>query len=138
MDYPLEILSDIDVFYYYGEPDSDLLLETESDIFAGILQPKRTLFYNRRDASGVVEKENLPTSLILSLMTAFDITNWNSYRNTQVSDGANGTPDRRVAISQNSVQIQQRNEKGEMDVLVEFIPFANLKNKKDVTIPIPS
>jgi hypothetical protein len=135
MDYELSQLSDIDIFFFYGEPGSDLLIETESDILAGIMQPKRSLYYDRQDSSGIPEKENFPNSFVLSVMTKYDITKWNSYRNTQVSDGSNGTSDRRVAISQNSIDIKQ-DKTGNMDVAIQFIPFANIKQVQNITIPM--
>jgi len=135
MDYEITELSNLDVFFYYGEPGSDQLVETESDLLAGIIQPKRTLYYNRRDSSGVPEKENFPNSFVLAISTRYDIANWNSYRNTQVSDGSNGTPDRRVAISQNSIEINQ-DQKGEMDVKIGFIPFASFQQQRTLSLPI--
>lgn len=135
MDFELEVLSDLDILFYYGEQGSDLLLETESDLLAGIMQPKRTLYYNRRDSSGVPEKENFPNSFILAISTSYDITNWNAFRNTQVSDGSKGNPDRRVAISQNSIEIEQ-NKKGEMNVNVGFIPFDKFTQQKTLSLPI--
>lgn len=135
MDFELEVLSDLDAFFYYGEQGSDLLLETESDLLAGIMQPKRTLYYNRRDSSGVPEKENFPNSFILAISTRYDITNWNAFRNTQVSDGSKGNPDRRVAISQNSIEIVQ-NQKGEMNVQIGFIPFDKFTQRKTLSLPI--
>ena len=50
-------LEDFDVFFYYGEPGSDLDLEIESDVLGGIIQPKRSLYYNRAEGCGVTEKE---------------------------------------------------------------------------------
>lgn len=134
MDYEYKMLSDLDLFFFYGEPGSDILMETESDILAGVLQPKRSLFYNRRDSAGVTGRENMPNSLVLSIMTKYDITTWNAFRNQNVSDGENGTPDRRVAISQETVSIRQDGQ--EMDVLIEFIPFNNMKTKGKVTSPL--
>lgn len=135
MNYEYSELSDLDIFYYYGEEGSNLEMETQSDILAGLIQPKRTMFYNRQDSSGVPEKENFPNSFILEISMKYNIANWVSFRNTKVSDGANGTPERRVAVSQDSIAVNYNN-KGETNVNVQYIPFANINQKTQVTIPL--
>lgn len=135
MNYEYSQLSDFDLFFYYGEEGSNLEMETQSDVLAGIIQPKRSLFYDRLDSSGVPEKENFPNSFVLEISTKYNIVSWCSYRNTKVSDGANGTPERRVAISQDLIAINYNN-KGETDVNVQYIPFANIKQKVQVSVPL--
>jgi len=134
MNYEMNQLSDLDIFFFYGEKGSDLDIETQSDILAGIIQKKRSLFYDRQDSSGIPERENNPTGFVLEMSMKFDIVNWIAYRNTKISDGSNGTPDRRVAVSQNSIVITE-NQKGETDVNVEYIPFANIKQTDRIVVP---
>jgi hypothetical protein len=134
MDFSYPQIASGDVFFYYGEPGSNLDLETQSDLIAGMVQSKRTLFYNRQDSAGVAEKENMPNGVILGILTRFDIANWNAYRNTQVSDGTVGA-DRRVSISQNSIDVL-KNEKGELDINVNYIPFVNIRKVSSVNLPV--
>ena len=135
MNYDLSELSDFDIFFFYGEPESNLEQEIQSDIMAGVMQAKRSLFYNRLEGAGLTEKENHPNGLILSILTKYDIAQWGAYRNTQVSDGVDGKPDRRVAISQSSVEIL-KNEKGELSVDISYIPFTDFKQTSTVSLPI--
>ena len=135
MDYEISQLSDADLFFFYGEPGSDVDMEIQSDLLAGLMQSKRTLFYNRQDSAGVADKENFPNSLILAIMSRYDVTTWNAYRNAQVSDGTNGNPDRRISVSQSSVSVL-KNEKGEFDISVGYIPFKNYQSFGSVNIPI--
>lgn len=135
MDYELEQLSDFDLFFYYGEKGSDLSLETQSDLYQGLIQPKRSLFYNRQASAGLVEKENFPNSVVLAILSRYDVTVWNAYRNTQVSDGTEGKPDRRISISQSSIEIF-KNENGEFDIKINYIPFMNYQQFNSVSIPI--
>ncbi len=130
---PLSILSDADVFFFYGK--NDLEIENESDLVAGIIQPKRSLFYNREDGCGVSSRENFPNSLTLDIGIRYDIVNWSSLRNTRVTDGSEGTVDRRVAISQNTVSFI-RDNKGNLDVNVGFIPFADISKPGAVSTNI--
>lgn len=134
MDYELSQVENMDLFFYYGEKGSDPDMETQSDIVAGILQAKRSLFYDRKDSTGVPDKQNYPNSFILGFMTRYDIVNWNAWRNTQVSDGTNGNPDRRVVMSQTSIEITQSGQ--ELDLNVKYIPFGNMRKVSSLTIPI--
>jgi hypothetical protein len=123
--------NDFDVFFFYGS--NDLQLETESDLVAGLIQEKRSLFYNRQDAAGL--KENYPNTFTLSVSTKYDITSWVSFRNTQVTDGTNSTRDRRVAVSQNYISFS-RESVGTLNVEVLYIPFYNFKKAQQLTIPV--
>lgn len=126
-------LTDIDIFFYYGQLDLDL--EIESDIFNGLIQDKRSLFYNREDGAGVSEYENHPNVLLLEIGVRFEIVEWISYRNQQVGDGTNGSKERRVASSQLAI-FTERNG-GELDISVFYIPFYNYNNISNVQTGIP-
>lgn len=128
-------LSSFDNFLFYGESPDSLELETQSDIMSGLMQSKRSLYYDRSDSCGVVERENTPTSFVLSMLLKYDITLWIAYRNTQVTDGQNGNPDRRVASSQNSVSISNDN-KGNLDISISYIPFADINQTRTVSVPL--
>ena len=125
--------SDFDVFFYYGENQNPLEIENESDIYAGLTQRKRSMYYNRQFGAGIPDKENYPNSLALLIGTRYDVVNWAALRNNRVSTE---DPDRRVAISQETVKIGQGNKKGTMDVNVTYIPFTNFEQPKSVSLPI--
>jgi hypothetical protein len=135
MDYEIEQLSEMDVFFFYGEPGSDVDMETQSDIVSGLMQEKRSLYFDRRNSAGVTEKENMPNSVSTAIFLRYDVTNWISYRNSQVGDGLNGTKERRVVCSQNTVLIS-KNNKGEINLNVYYIPFINISQPKNVVLPI--
>ena len=129
----LTSLSDLDVFFFYDE--NPLELENESDLVAGLIQPRRSMFYNRQDGCGISSRENLPNSLTLEIGLRYDIVNWASLRNRLVSDGSDDTRDRRIALSQNTVSFV-RNKKGDLDIKVAYIPFANIKAPGSVQAPL--
>jgi len=130
-DKTFEQLKTIDYFFYYGQ--SSLEEETKHDIIIGLLQPKRTMFYDRAHGAGINEYEQYPNSVILQLGIRYDIASWISKRNTEVSNGADGTRDRRVAISQATINVTAN--KGNIDVSVLYIPFANYMKPQTITVP---
>lgn len=125
-------LANLDVFFYYGQVGVDH--ETEHDIALGLLQSKRSLYYNREDSAGVAAYENLPNGIYSVVVLRFDIASWIARRNRRVGDGQNGTLDRRVATSQSIIDIQQNGD--EMDVIVPFVKFADLQQPTKLTVPI--
>lgn len=130
----LTSLSDIDAFFFYGQNDPQL--ENESDLVRGLVQPKRSLFYNRQDGCGISSRENMPNSLTLEIGLRYDVVNWVSLRNNRVSDGSEGTRDRRLAVSQNTISFRRDAKRGNVDVNVGYIPFADIKNSGNVQAPI--
>jgi hypothetical protein len=128
-------LSDFDIFFFYGEPGGDLDMEIQADILSGLTQPARQMFYNNNDGAGIVEKENNPISLVLQIGLRVNIVNWVSFRNTEVTDGTNGTPDRRVAISQNSISIDS-DDTGNLQIMATYLAFKDSKKPKTVTVPL--
>ena len=127
------LISDLDVFFFYGQ--NDLQLEIESDITAGLIQGRRSLFYNRRDSAGIDSKENYPNSLSLNVLLRFDVVNWIAYRNTYVTDGSNNEKDRRVGVSQNFISFVS-DASGNLDVQILYIPFYDFDKKDVVSIPV--
>ncbi len=124
----LQQLSDIDIFFFFG--DNDLSLEIESELIRGILQPKRSMFYNRDEGAGIEDYENRPSGITFDIGLRYDIASWVSKNNARVTDGSGGYPDRRVAVSQNTIRIDRN--KGQSDVSVYYIPFFNYQ-KPNVT-----
>lgn len=121
-------LSDINIFFYYGQ--SELDLETEHDIFLGICQPPESMFYNRSDSAKVELYENYPNTILLQVGIRYDILNWIMYRNSNVSDGTEGTLDRRVASSQEYMNLEQEGSNLNIDIF--FIPLSNYWEIKSI------
>lgn len=129
---PIDKLSDFDLFLFYGSSDIDL--EIEHDVMKGVLQPKRSLFYFREEGAGAGEYENYPSGFFMQVSLRYDIANWIAQRNTRVSDGSNGYPDRRVATSQAVIKIE--NLKGEVDIQVLYIPFYSYEKPNVIHLAI--
>lgn len=129
---PIDQLSDIDLFFFYGL--NDLGLEIEHDIMQGLLQAKRSMFYFREEGAGVAEYENYPSGHFMQVSMRYDIANWIAQRNTRVSDGTDNLPDRRVATSQSIIAIE--NLQGEVDVQVLYIPFFSYEKPNIIQLAI--
>jgi hypothetical protein len=134
MDFEYSQLSDFDIILFYGENDLDL--EIQSEILAGLIQGKRSLFYNRQDGCGI--SENVPNGLSSQISMRYQIAKWGAYRNSYVTDGSSGSPDRRALISQNSVSFDTNNKNdGNMDLNVLYVPMKNnLQVSNNVTIQL--
>jgi hypothetical protein len=123
----------MDHFFFYGE--DTLEQETASDLIIGLFQPKRSLSYSPLDGVGVTEYENLPTGFYAEINMKYDTVAWISRRNQAVSDGGGDSPDRRVATSQSIIRVESDVNRGEMDLLVNYVLFRSLK-PGSVTLPI--
>lgn len=128
----LDEVSDINVFFYYGTLSNEL--ETEHNLMAGLLQPERSLYYNRSDSVGVDSYENHPNNLLLQIQLRFQIANWVNFYNTYTGDGTNGSRERRLAISQFSIEFEQSEDN--LDVNILYIPFADYTQMKSVKISV--
>jgi hypothetical protein len=127
----LKVLQDLDLFFYYGQ--NDLEIETKSDVLANIMQPKRSLFYNRAlDSSGVQDYENMPAGLTLRINLPYDIVNSLSKRNQFVSNGENGSKDRRIALSQATIRTEIDSKLGNVNVTILYIPLADFKQTQNL------
>lgn len=102
-------LGNWDIFFHYGETRG-LDLECRYDLFELLLQNKRSLFYIRRFAAGLELYENSPNTLNLQVLGRYEISSGVAYRNSLVSDGTGTHQDRRVAVSQNGIKFQQKED----------------------------
>lgn len=123
---------DGDYFFFYGQVDARK--EIEADLVQGVMQAKRSLFYNRQYGAGVPGYENTAGGLTLEVNMKFDIAGWVAQRNREVSTGTNGTRDRRVVTSQSAIKINQR--RGEADVQILYIPFFDYQSPGIVQVPL--
>lgn len=121
-----------DLFFNYG--DNDLDLEIESDAMMLVLQPPRTLYYNNLESCGIVE--NYPNAVSLQVILRYNIAKAFAFRNRMVTDGSKGTKDRRIAVSQNSIEFETVGE-GELNVSVLYIPFYNYNAYNTVNSIMP-
>jgi hypothetical protein len=126
-------MSSIDTFFYAGQ--IDLRTEIMEDIETALMQPKRSLPYFRSYGAGVSEYENEPVSFGMLIKLRYEIAMALSQRNGYVSNGDNGTLDRRAVTSQTAVTVEQ-NGPG-IDITVPFIALADLMDASNsITISL--
>jgi hypothetical protein len=131
--YSIEQLGSWDIFFYYGQ--SDINLEIESELTQLVLQPSRSLYYNNQESGGISNYENYPNEVNLQINARYDIAKGVSWKNGVVTDGSNGYPDRRVAVSQSSISFTRN--RGELDVEVFYIPYYDYTNYTTINTLIP-
>jgi hypothetical protein len=119
-----EQLGHIDSLLFYGE--LDLAFEIEADLYHGLVQPARSMFYSRDYGAGV--EENAPQGLLFEVGTRFRIADWIARRNLEVTDGSGGSRDRRVLASQASIAVESP-EKGAYEVSVGYIPYSTMQQQ---------
>lgn len=120
MSTPLSQLSSWDLFFYYGQNDLDL--EIEADLMLLALQPLRSLLYNNKESGGINEYENYPNDIGLQVNVRYEVANAVAWKNFQISNGEDGLPDRRIAVSQNSLKFTKNNS-GELAIEIFYIPY---------------
>jgi hypothetical protein len=130
MDRTFEQIKTIDYFFNYGK--SPLDEEIRHDVVLGLLQPKRSLFYDRADGAGIEDNEQHPSGIILQIEAKSSIVSWIGRRNTEVSNGTKGFPDRRIAASQETVDVVSDHKSGELDITVLYIPLADYKQPQSI------
>ena len=116
-----------DDFFYYGLQDT--WTENQNDLWIGILQDSRTFLYNRQDSVGI--QENLPVGFASYLFLRYNITKWIAYRNNYVTNGSDNTKDRRIAASQDSINVafpDMGNYSGKIDLTLLYFNFFDLEN----------
>lgn len=121
-----------DLFFYYGKANSDD--ETRQDIINGLGTSKNKLFYNRSDSAGINDYENNPIGFAFQVGSKFNIIKWLSYRNTYTGDGKNGKKERRIATSQNQIEVILN--KTSIDINVFYILFNNINKNNTLTVPV--
>jgi hypothetical protein len=118
-----------DLFFFYDTiPASDMIA---AEVFAVCLQPPGLLFYNRRFGAEVGENNPNTFSQQVNVRTA--IMTSLSLRNTRVTDGRGGFPDRRAVTSWNAIEITQAGENA--DIQVGYIELGDLTQLKKATVP---
>ena len=95
----LKTLGCSDFFFDYGTGRNDVMDEIAHDIATGLIQSKRSLFYDRGDGVGLQDYENTPGNVVSQLLLKFDIVSWAGRRNDIVVNGQDGYPDKRIGLS---------------------------------------
>lgn len=121
-----------DYFFYYGQ--IDIKEECRSDLWQLLYQPTRSMFFNRQEGGGVTEYENYPNAISLQVNLRLSISNAVSYRNSVVTDGFDGQKDRRIAVSQNFIGIEQKNDN--LDLIVLFFLYSDYTNPQKINSSI--
>ena len=121
-----------DTFFYYGK--GELENEIQYDIFEFLMQMKRTYFYFRNGSGGIPQYENMPSSLLF-FIAKYEIASALAYRNTYVSNGSDGSKDRRVAVSQSGVEMSQK-DKGEIDIEIKYFMYDKYQNPNINSFPL--
>lgn len=119
--YTIDEMSSWDLFFYYGQSDVDL--EIQSDLMLLSIQPPRSLLYNNLESGGIAAYENYPNDINLQVHLRFSITDAVARKNRFIADGTDGYPERRIAVSQNSIRFTPL--RGELDIEIFYIPYYN-------------
>lgn len=88
-----------------------------------IAQPRRSLFYFRKYGAGLNELENQPNTLLLQVKARHRVIEAVNYRNLFVTNGFENTVDRRIATSQQAINVKQENDK--LDIEVFYFLYSN-------------
>ncbi len=110
----------MDDFFWHGQ--NPLLHEIEEDVKLVVLQPIGTLYYDRGYGGNVSRHENAPDRIALEIEIRADVVTAISVRNSRVSDGRGGLPDRRVLVSQEMVGVESLDDS--IELTVGYIPMA--------------
>lgn len=128
------MINNLDAFFYYGTSRGDIDVEIKDDIKAGVIQKKRSIYYNRQYGSDITRRENYPNTSILTISFRYDVINWIVNRNENLPALEGSQKDRRVAVSQSTINFFN-DDKGNVEIDLYYIPFS--KNRKADTITLP-
>ncbi len=106
-----------DRFFFYDQ--IDVRTQAEADLSELLMQGQGALFYNRSYGADMASRENYPNGMTFQIKAAADIVNSVAKRNMRVTSGAGGYPDRRIIVSQGSIDFTQKSEA--VDVQVGYI-----------------
>ncbi len=124
---------DFDNFFYYGQGDFEI--EQKSNVLSTVVQPSRSLFYDRfYDSAGIHQYENNPSSITIQILIPYAIVSALAKMNSIVSNGENGL-DRRIAVSQNLIKVNIGKD-GQINISIQFILFSNINSAQNVSLPM--
>jgi len=124
-------------FFYWGT--LPVQQEVGEDLLTGLMQSKRSLFYNRDYGAGIPDFENTPISLVTIITMRLEVVKFFAIRNGRVTAGqiVGGIQylDRRAATSQTAVNVVDEGGGG-LFVEVPFFMLADVSSLKQVKTPI--
>lgn len=120
-----------DTFFYYG--NGTVQDENEQDLLQLVNQKSKSMFYNRQYGCDV--KYNFPMSVINQSLVAYSIASAISTRNQNVSDGSSNTTDRRIAVSQNSISVEDGSN-GERNISILYFNYADTSKPSQSNIQV--
>jgi hypothetical protein len=118
-----------DHFFYYGENLLDIEEENQFDILQGVMQSQKALSYFRKEGAGIQELENAPNGFILLLLSRYNIVKWSAFRNSYV---ITNNRDRQIALSQDSIEIEQENNN--MNIDIKYRSFRDSQKVSSATV----
>ena len=133
---PIREISSSDLFFFYDTIGIEQ--SNEAELVTAVMQPKKSMFYNRRFGAGVSESTNYPNTIAMIVGIPYDIIDSIAIRNTQVVDGTRKQKDRRLASSQGAISLSQDKDGG-IEVRLSYINFFNYEEQNtNITLPIGS
>lgn len=130
----LQEAGDSDLIFFYDSVD--VRKETEADILGMLVQPKGSMFYFRRLGCDVLGDENAPAAVSTMIKLKADVVGAFGFRNSQVTNGSLGFPDRRAFTSQSVITVEQDGQTGDTDVSVPYVETADLSSLKQTSVPL--
>lgn len=120
-------------FFYWGEvPLED---EVDDDVRAALLQPRRSMFYNRGYGCDLTSYENSPVSFLTQVQLKYEAVRALANRNSVVTDGSSG-PDRRAATSQSIIEVEPAKDGAGYDMSVNYVMLSDMSRPRNASIPV--
>jgi len=126
---------DISTLLNYGRivTDDAVNQEIAMDVQVGIIQQKRSMYYDR--SYGCAISENSPAGLGFIVNTRHSVATFIAERNLTTGDGTGATVDRRAITSQNLIQLLQ-DRIGNTQISVMVIPMRQQLETMRLNVPI--
>jgi len=124
----------LDQFFFYGEPGSDVNKEIDTDVQFAVIQPKRSLYFNRQFGCDITKRENHPNTAILMLTTRYDIVSSIAFINTTYPDQQGSPKDRRVAVGQTNINFRSSGDGISLEV--KYIKFSSARKANNINLPV--
>jgi hypothetical protein len=119
-------------FFYAGT--MPLVDEVSDDLTVGLVQPRKSLFYNRGYGCGISGYESFPTSLTSQVSIKYEAARLFAVRNNVVTSGQDGFPDRRAVTSQPLINVVK--EESSYSLSVQYILMADMTRSRSITVPM--
>lgn len=128
-------LSNFDIFFFYGEDGSDSELECKHNVLLQVIQPPKTFFYGRDKISGISIFENQIISLLAQINIKYEIAMAIATYNNSLFIDENSEVDRRFAVSQDSIFIEDKGE--EFDLFIYGFMYQHYTKLTSIPARVP-